>query len=214
MSDGRRERLRVHLTLLDVSDATIARDLCIFMLLDELNKTTDTTKRMEIKATLMYAFSAPVMPPYCAQRWAPWFPTIYIDHSLSSQVEEFIRRHLQTPHYQSSRAPPWIHVPPESVPALLKVLDFWLTTSRSTHHTLAIHEIPQRSGQPQPTFRPGAQQHLQEILEHNMADKRAQIRASLLNMSDIKLAELFPGASPAGGGYLAEYAGGEKLAYL
>lgn len=106
MSDGRRERLRVHLTLLDVSDATIARDLCIFMLLDELNKTTDTTERMEIKATLMYAFSAPVMPPYCAQRWAPWFPTIYIDHSLSSQVEEFIRRHLQTPHYQSSRAPP------------------------------------------------------------------------------------------------------------
>lgn len=68
MSDGRRERLRVHLTLLDVSDATIARDLCIFMLLDELNKTTDTTKRMEIKATLVYAFSAPVMPPYCAQR--------------------------------------------------------------------------------------------------------------------------------------------------
>lgn len=178
-------------------------------------KTTDTTERLEIKATLMYAFCAPVMPPYCAQRCglAGFPPYVSLTHSVDRLKNLFgdISKRLTT---SPRELPPWIHVPPESVPALLKVLDFWLTTSRSTHHTLAIHEIPQRSGQPQPTFRPGAQQHLQEILERNMANKRAQIRASLLNMSDIKLAELFPGASPAGGGYLAEYAGGEKLAYL
>ncbi|KAI0719797.1 hypothetical protein C8T65DRAFT_826784 [Cerioporus squamosus] len=44
---------RAHLTLLDIHEVTIARNLCIFLLIDELNRTNDTTERTEIKATLM-----------------------------------------------------------------------------------------------------------------------------------------------------------------
>ncbi|KAI0737520.1 hypothetical protein C8Q80DRAFT_1125297 [Daedaleopsis nitida] len=57
-----------HLTLFDIHDATIARDLCMFMLLHELNCTDDEAVRIEIKATLMYTFCGAVMPSYCYSR--------------------------------------------------------------------------------------------------------------------------------------------------
>ncbi|OJT04030.1 hypothetical protein TRAPUB_5266 [Trametes pubescens] len=55
---------RTHLTMLDIHEAAIARDLCMLILLDNLNHTNEPKTRDEIKSTLMYMFLAPVMPNY------------------------------------------------------------------------------------------------------------------------------------------------------
>ncbi len=59
-----------HLTLLDIHAATIARDLCVFLLLGELAwHTVGAATAMEIKATLMYIYCGVVMPSYCYARY-------------------------------------------------------------------------------------------------------------------------------------------------
>ncbi len=50
--------------MLDIHEAAIARDLCMLILLDNLNHTNEPKTRDEIKSTLMYMFLAPVMPNY------------------------------------------------------------------------------------------------------------------------------------------------------
>ena len=68
MGKNKQSKLRVHMTLLDIHDATIARDLCILMLLHQLNSEPDAIGKAEIKATLMYTFCGVVMPAYCYDR--------------------------------------------------------------------------------------------------------------------------------------------------
>lgn len=65
---AKRSQFNAHLTLLDIHDGTIARDLCILLLLHELNSTSDSTARSEIKATLTYTFGGVAMPDYCYRR--------------------------------------------------------------------------------------------------------------------------------------------------
>ncbi len=65
---AKRSRFHAHLTLLDIHDATIARDLTVLMLLHWLNNTTDVIERAEIRATLMYTFCGVAMPGYCYDR--------------------------------------------------------------------------------------------------------------------------------------------------
>lgn len=65
---AKRSQFNAHLTLLDIHDGTIARDLCILLLLHELSNTSDSTARSEIKATLTYTFSGVAMPDYCYTR--------------------------------------------------------------------------------------------------------------------------------------------------
>ena len=64
----KRTQFKAHLTLLDVHDATIARDVCILMLLHALTEASDATARAEIKATLTYTFCGAAMPSYCYKR--------------------------------------------------------------------------------------------------------------------------------------------------
>ena len=68
LSPGRKLQFRVHATLLDIHEAIIARDLCMLMLLHDLNNTIDGLERTEIHATLMYTFAGAVMPAYCYNR--------------------------------------------------------------------------------------------------------------------------------------------------
>ena len=62
------DKLRAHLTLLDIHNAPLARDLCVLMLLDQLNSTKSASVRAEIHATLMYTYCGVVMPSYCYDR--------------------------------------------------------------------------------------------------------------------------------------------------
>ena len=56
------------MTLLDIHDATMARNLCVLMLLHHLNLEADAIARAEIKTTLMYMSCGVAMPRYCHER--------------------------------------------------------------------------------------------------------------------------------------------------
>ena len=68
LSDAKQGRLKAHMTMLDIHEAALARDLCILLLLHQLNSTDDASSRTEILATLTYSFCGVVMPPYCDER--------------------------------------------------------------------------------------------------------------------------------------------------
>ncbi len=68
LAKKKQKRFHAHLTLLDIHDATIARDLSLLMLLHDLNRTKDPMSRVEINATLMYMFTGMAMPSYCHER--------------------------------------------------------------------------------------------------------------------------------------------------
>lgn len=70
MDAVRKKEMRVHITLLDVHFATIARDLIFFMLIDSLVEgEMDQVTRLEIRATLMYVSVGWAMPDYCYTRY-------------------------------------------------------------------------------------------------------------------------------------------------
>ncbi|KAI0357702.1 hypothetical protein OH77DRAFT_1421794 [Trametes cingulata] len=113
---------RTHLTLLDIHPYAIARDLCMLMLLHQLNETTDSVTRAEIKATLMYSFCGAVMPNYCYER-------------LMGVVQDLTERLSQSP----PALPPWLHVDAETIPAVQAALAFWRSAQKPARKMLARH---------------------------------------------------------------------------
>jgi len=61
---GKLEDQSFHLTLVDIKPAVIARDLVIFLLLDDLSKVTRTSgpRRSLLQACLYYTYLSPIMP--------------------------------------------------------------------------------------------------------------------------------------------------------
>ncbi|RDX52492.1 hypothetical protein OH76DRAFT_1480607 [Lentinus brumalis] len=172
LSDDRKENVHVHLTLLDINDTTIARDLCLFMLLDELNRASDMVEKAEIKMTLMCMFCGAVMPSYCYNRLTRLFTDL--SQRLSSSAWEL---------------PTWISLDQRSATGVVHALEYWLTASKSTQKILAEHEIPLPRSRREPlaNFRPGEQPELKQRLEEKLANERQIIRDTLLNMSHEKL---------------------------
>ncbi|KAI0737514.1 hypothetical protein C8Q80DRAFT_1115040 [Daedaleopsis nitida] len=160
-----------HLTLLDIHDATIARDLCIFMLLHQLNGTNDETVRTEIKVTLMYVFCGAVMPSYCYQRLQDVFKDLSVRLASRSPV-----------------LPRWMHVSPDSAAKVVTALAFWLSASRSTRATLAHHNVTECRGLP-----PAGHQ---SFLNDAVNASRASLKADLLSMTGAELVQV--GLAPAG----------------
>lgn len=71
LSKSKRSHLKFHLTGLDIHPQAIARDLVMLLLLDDLVEGKHSKEvQVEIKATFFYIFAAPIMPPYCHQRFA------------------------------------------------------------------------------------------------------------------------------------------------
>ncbi|KAI0719798.1 hypothetical protein C8T65DRAFT_802334 [Cerioporus squamosus] len=175
LPEAKRGVFRAHLTLLDIHAATLARDLCIFLLLDQLNHTSDATAKTEIKATLMYIFCGAVMPPYCYDR-------------LQALLKD-LKVQITSP---NPNLPAYIHVVSDTIPAVLDVLDFWLTSSKSTRKMLQAHQnmdVFDRPDMPSGSIMPGASPEFQKSLEATRAAKRQGIKMYLLNMSDAELAQ-------------------------
>lgn len=61
---------RVHMTLLDVHPGALLRDLCVFMLVNDLIEMTDNDPiaKAEILSTILYTFFGAAMPEYCHRR--------------------------------------------------------------------------------------------------------------------------------------------------
>jgi hypothetical protein len=62
--NGRLKGQTFHLTLVDIKPAVIARDLVLFLLMDDLSKVirTNPSKRSLLQARLYYAYLSPTMP--------------------------------------------------------------------------------------------------------------------------------------------------------
>ena len=101
---AKQSQFHAHLTLLDFHDATIARDLCVLMLLHWLNNTTDTIEQAEIKATLMYTFCGVAMPDYCYDRWVKSYARHYMRSYATTQVAFCCSGHPQKTLYDSTHA--------------------------------------------------------------------------------------------------------------
>ena len=66
---ARRTQTRVHMTLLDLHPMALARDLCMFFLLDDLTQQDhEEETRAEIIATIFYHFTGIACPAYCHDR--------------------------------------------------------------------------------------------------------------------------------------------------
>ncbi|KAI0366579.1 hypothetical protein BV20DRAFT_971757 [Pilatotrama ljubarskyi] len=184
---GDKQRLfHAHLTMLDIHDGTVARDLCMLMLLDELTNASEAGVRTEIIVTLMYTFLAPVMPSYCYDR-------------LQSVMRDLQRRLITKP----PSVPAWIHVHEEAIPAILGTLQYWLATEKSTHTMLAnhVHRNPEaRRRKPDVVLERTRNLQLQWMRDESEAENRRELEAALRSMTDEKLATMPfvpPGASPA-----------------
>ena len=68
------DKLKAHCTLIDVHPASLARVLVVLSLLGQILETRrngDTTRGIELFATLFYVYTAMVMPTYCHQMYVP-----------------------------------------------------------------------------------------------------------------------------------------------
>ncbi|KAI0366581.1 hypothetical protein BV20DRAFT_1124210 [Pilatotrama ljubarskyi] len=170
LSKAKRVRLHAHLTMLDIHDATIARDMCMLMLLDQLANTTDPAERVEIKATLMYMFLAAVMPSYCYER------LLAVMRDLQAQLLA-----------ESLDLPAWIHLNKDAIPAVLWTLDYWLTTQKSTRKMLAahVHQNPDalRREQERMVAQTGSAA-LQRLMDDSVRVQRRELAAELRSMTD------------------------------
>ncbi|OCH87485.1 hypothetical protein OBBRIDRAFT_837319 [Obba rivulosa] len=126
LSEAKRPKLRVHMTLLDIHPATLARDLIMFRLLSYLVSDSDLSKLdlWEIHATLMYTYGGVVMPAYCFARLQTAIQELR--HSLSKSPQVF----------------PWLYVASESIPPILEILQQWTTmhTQKPVSGMLEAHK--------------------------------------------------------------------------
>ena len=61
---------RLHLTLLEIHPATVARTLLIFELIELISLTENPLEELELETTLFYLYVSLAMPGYCEDMWA------------------------------------------------------------------------------------------------------------------------------------------------
>ncbi|KAK0444383.1 hypothetical protein EV421DRAFT_1800777 [Armillaria borealis] len=141
LTSKKREASKFHFTLLDIHPTTIARNLCLFLMINELivmrlRKHIDDAEEAEIKATIFYVWMGVVLPSYCHVR--------------------YLLRDLQTPSYQ---LPHWLHVTKDSIPGIVASLRYWDT--QLSHRTVQEMLRRHRQFENSPVNLPNL--HLQDI---------------------------------------------------
>ncbi|KAI0357688.1 hypothetical protein OH77DRAFT_1421780 [Trametes cingulata] len=173
----KQDKFRAHLTLLDIHDATIARDLCVLVLLHQLAEATDSVVRAEIKATLTYTFCGAAMPVYC-------------DDRLRAVIHNLRKLLTKNP----LDLPPWLHVVSDTITTILPTLDYWLTAKKTTARMLETHESISPADESDglaalSRAMPGGNKDLQRAIKEKDAGVRAQIEGVLRGLTDAQLAE-------------------------
>ncbi len=178
--------------MLDIHEATIARDLCMLMLLEDLTHAAEPEVRDEIKATLMYMFLVPVMPSYCYIRCVYGHLRL-VRHLFACSLEnviENIRTRLST---TPPNLPEWLHVEKGSIPGILRALDYWLVTPKSTKTFLSLHEHQKPEvghGALERTALRTGNRELKRKLDETNAEERRELKASFRSMSDERIMAL------------------------
>ncbi|GBE90098.1 hypothetical protein BKA93DRAFT_457437 [Sparassis latifolia] len=160
LPQDKRDKVHMHMTLLDFHPGALARDLCVLMLLHDLveAEATDPIALAEMKATLFYTYVGIAMPEYCHER-------------LQNVIKDLQSRLSERP----SRFPSWIHVDTEAVPGILEALKVWSTIADNTNtaQMLAAHH-PISAGKSPLDFLddPKISPAYKQMIEKNLADKR------------------------------------------
>ncbi|KAF8962202.1 hypothetical protein BDZ97DRAFT_1920671 [Flammula alnicola] len=103
--------LRIHLCLVDIHPATIARTLVMLAIIEKVlqtRKSGDETRRAELHATLFYVLMAALMPDYCCK--------------IVMDVSQELASNLPLGTHCFSE---WVHVNGYSVSAVVEVLRYW-----------------------------------------------------------------------------------------
>ncbi|KAJ7607618.1 hypothetical protein DFH06DRAFT_1111847 [Mycena polygramma] len=129
MNQNRRSALRVHITLLDIKEHALARDLVVMVLLSKIMTCAETTAKLELQATVFYVYTAMVMPEYCHKRFC-------------NTVAEIQAKLLQT----GTNVLPWIRMDSRCTPAIQAVLQLWTTLPfQPTTHFVSRHKYSSHS---------------------------------------------------------------------
>ncbi|RDB21926.1 hypothetical protein Hypma_010914 [Hypsizygus marmoreus] len=176
--------LRVHLTLLDVHPGALARDLCVFLLVNHLieMESNDIIAKSEIIATILYTFLGMVMPDYCHRR-------------LHDVMKEMKTRLSEDP----PDLPSWIHVNPDAINPIIGVLNYWATVDNNftTSVMLDFHEIEGSADVMDLLNNPNISPSYRKTIQDSLARKREMAGTALDNYSpeelrDVGLAPLPP----------------------
>lgn len=66
----KQKHLKIHITCLDLHFATVARDMILFMFLDQLtDESLDSDTRLEVMTALFYVYMGWLLPSYCYDRF-------------------------------------------------------------------------------------------------------------------------------------------------
>lgn len=129
LTPPKRKKFRLHITLLDLQPAALARDLVMLMLLNDLveHKDPKSVDYLEQMTTVFYTYTATIMPDYCEARYVyihcfmnKCMPT---PHRLQKTMKD-LRKILTA---DTLTLPRWIHLDPIALPGILDILDYWTT---------------------------------------------------------------------------------------
>ncbi|KAI3613200.1 hypothetical protein WG66_001557 [Moniliophthora roreri] len=126
LNETQQQSFNVHLTLNDINPTTLARDLCLSSLLEELSSARgDEKTEAELKMTLLCTWFGFLMPSYCYNR-------------LKSIITS-LKVKLKT---QPPNLPDWIFVIPSSIPDIIESLDHWLSdpNDRTARRLMQVYD--------------------------------------------------------------------------
>ncbi|KAJ7483291.1 hypothetical protein FB451DRAFT_1234002 [Mycena latifolia] len=170
----RQEAFRIHITLLDIHPAVLARDLCMLLLLDQLVDTPDvsSTTKAEILSTMFYTFAGVVMPEYCYSR-----------------LEKVIQNLKLSLKGDGTELPSWIHVPPAAITQIDSVLDFWLSVPKkfTTKRILHEHKLRSPAGILKLVNMPNISEEYRAGLKARIAKHREDIMETIKRVSSSQL---------------------------
>ncbi|KAJ7082632.1 hypothetical protein B0H15DRAFT_852172 [Mycena belliarum] len=134
MTPAQRDAFRVHITLLDIKEHALARDLVVMFLLSKIMACTDTLQKLELQVTVFYLYTALIIPAYCHERLCDALAEIRV--TLSQDPVHLL---------------PWIRLDARSIHGIRSALDLWTNfPKRSTPNFMFEHEFSPEDDQNSP----------------------------------------------------------------
>ncbi|KAJ7147614.1 hypothetical protein C8R43DRAFT_1010132 [Mycena crocata] len=170
----RQEAFRVHITLLDIHPAPLARDLCILLLLEQLMETPseNSVARAEIISTMFYTFAGVVMPEYCYDRLEK------VMHKLRLSLKG-----------DGPSLPSWIYVPSTVVDEMCSILEFWssIPQKHTTEEILRAHDPQSPAGVLELVRLPNISAEYRAVAQARIDASREEVMDMIKGMSGAQL---------------------------
>ncbi|ESK89838.1 hypothetical protein Moror_823 [Moniliophthora roreri MCA 2997] len=171
LDEEKKRALNVHFTLNDIHPQALARDLCLFALLDQVaHIQNDSRIEAELRMTLLCMWMGLLLPKYCLDR-------------LKETMSSLKTRLQKTP----PDLPSWLYVVPSSIPVIIRSLDFW-NSATPKHFTikdiLLGHERDQKKDTNSFLNNPVASSNFRSKLEESKREREMETRKSIEEMPD------------------------------